>query len=306
MNLNQIQSFIAASEQGNLRRAAETLGVTQPTLSARIRVLEEQLGTQLFERTPVGVELTEAGRRWLPHARTMMIAWDNGTRALSVAHGLKGRKCFGLHEYLVQGYTAPIMAALQNAWPDHAIHLQTQVSAELVERVVAGTLDAALIYDSRPHRDVAFHLIWKQDIQLFTTGDPNDPATAFFDIDWGAEFPAFLQRFLSGHPAGSLSFGSPAAAISYLAKNDGCAFLDKLDIELLGESGWLERADYPENFLRPVYLVHRKSDQMGELVHSLIAGVDTVLKTQSTREVAPNMSWMKSQPNLAISLRSEV
>ena len=198
MNLNQIESFIAASEQQNLRRAAESLGVTQPTLSARIRVLEEQLGEQLFDRTTVGVELTEAGRRWLPHARTMINAWDNGTRALSVASGLKGRKCFGLHEYLVPGYTAPIMAALQSVWPDHAIHLPTQVSAELVERVVAGTLDAALIYDSRPHRDVAFHLIWKQEIELYTTGDAHDPATEYVDIDWGAEFPAFQQQFLSG------------------------------------------------------------------------------------------------------------
>lgn len=276
MNLNQIESFIAASEQRNLRRAAETLGVTQPTLSARIRVLEEQLGEQLFDRTTVGVELTEAGRRWLPHARTMINAWDNGTRALSVASGLKGRKCFGLHEYLVPGYTAPIMAALQSVWPDHAIHLPTQVSAELVERVVAGTLDAALIYDSRPHRDVAFHLIWKQEIGLYTTGDAHDPATEYVDIDWGAEFPAFQQRFLSGRPAASLSFGSPAAAIAYLAENDGCAFLDKRDVELLSKPSKWERSDYPESFFRPVYLVHRKSDQLGELVQSLTASLDKI------------------------------
>ncbi len=272
MTLDQIESFVTAAEQKNMRKAADLLGVTQPTLSARIRALEGQIGHKLLERMPFGVELSEAGRRWLPHARTVLLARVQGGLALSVSSELEGQKFFGLHEYLVHSYTAPIMTALKSFWPRHAIHLSTQVSSNLVERVIAGTLDAALIYDSRPHRDVAFHRVWRQRIRLFQTTGRKDDHDGYVEIDWGAEFPAFQQRYLSGHTAASFAFGSPWAAISYLATTEGSTFLDERDVAQLGNSHQLETASYSEVFLRPVYLVHRKTEEFDALLSLLRTG----------------------------------
>ena len=269
MTLDQIESLIAAVEHKNLRKAAEVLGVTQPTLSARIRVLEDRLGHRLLDRTPFGVELSEAGRRWLPYARTLLAVREQGRLALCMAPELKGQKFFGLHEYLVQSYTAPVMAALKSHWPMHAIHLSTQVSADLVERIIAGTLDAALIYEARPHRELEFHFVGEQSVTLFRTVDPKDEIPAYVEIDWGAEFPAFQQRFLSGRSPASMTFGSPAAAISYLKQNEGSAFLDTRDLVPPSDPLRMVRADYQEVFLRPVYLVHRRDEEFTELLTAL-------------------------------------
>ena len=71
---NLIRSFIAVVEQGSLTRAAEVLGLSQPTLSRQINELEQNTGHALFERAARGLKLTEAGERLVEPARFMMSA----------------------------------------------------------------------------------------------------------------------------------------------------------------------------------------------------------------------------------------
>src|SRR4029079_12581056 len=65
-------AFQAVAEEGSVGRAAKVLNATQPTISRRIRTLEEQLGQPLFERDSRGMHLTAAGADMLPHARHLL------------------------------------------------------------------------------------------------------------------------------------------------------------------------------------------------------------------------------------------
>ena len=79
MNLAFIRYFLAVAETGGFTAAAERCHVTQPTLSAGIARLEEEIGAQLFDRGRRAA-LTAAGQKLLPHARAMVEAWQAGAR----------------------------------------------------------------------------------------------------------------------------------------------------------------------------------------------------------------------------------
>ncbi|AKU92567.1 LysR family transcriptional regulator [Vulgatibacter incomptus] len=82
MSLNQLRYFVAIAEEGHIGRASQRLFVSQPPLSRQIRYLEEELGTPLFERTPRGVRLLEAGDTFLIHARRVLAEVDAAIEAV--------------------------------------------------------------------------------------------------------------------------------------------------------------------------------------------------------------------------------
>lgn len=95
MNINQIRYFIALASAKNYTRAAQALYITQPTLSQQISAIEKELGAKLFERGRRGVELTPAGKSFLPHAEAMMKEWNQslldlreGTKKVNLRAGL--------------------------------------------------------------------------------------------------------------------------------------------------------------------------------------------------------------------------
>lgn len=77
MSLVQLESFVAVAEEGHVGRAARRLHLSQPPLTRRIRSLEDELGVELFERTPRGMRLRPAGEVLLPRARQILAEVDD-------------------------------------------------------------------------------------------------------------------------------------------------------------------------------------------------------------------------------------
>jgi LysR family transcriptional activator of nhaA len=85
LNFNHLYYFHVTASEGSIKAAAERLGVTQPTVSEQLRMLERSLGMELFERTPTGLKLTLAGREASEHAASMFLAGERLVKALGQA-----------------------------------------------------------------------------------------------------------------------------------------------------------------------------------------------------------------------------
>ncbi|MFE1072043.1 LysR family transcriptional regulator [Streptomyces sp. NPDC058783] len=107
MDTEAVRSFVRAAELGQLRHAADELGVTQQAVSKRIAALERALDVRLFTRTARGVELTLDGQAFLSHARNIVADVDRavaairrGSRALRIdVLGLRSAQAVVLHDY---------------------------------------------------------------------------------------------------------------------------------------------------------------------------------------------------------------
>lgn len=85
LNFNHVYYFHVTAAEGSVKAAADRLGVTQPTVSEQIKMLERTLGVTLFDRTPSGLRLTEAGRQAFEHTTAMFVASERLVQALARA-----------------------------------------------------------------------------------------------------------------------------------------------------------------------------------------------------------------------------
>ena len=124
MDLRQLSYFVAAAEERHLGRAAERLHLSQPPLTRQIKALEEELGAQLFERTPRGMLLTPAGEALLQDARDIFRLVDHAAgRAQRAGKGTTGRIDVGLHGSAMFGVVPQVLSRFSQAYPEVQVSL---------------------------------------------------------------------------------------------------------------------------------------------------------------------------------------
>jgi DNA-binding transcriptional LysR family regulator len=135
--LPQIEAFLEVARRQNLSRAAESLFVSQPTLTARLQSLEASLDEQLFIRTRRGMRLTEAGEAFLPYAEHALRALADGRERLAeLRRGVAGRLVLGAPP-TVSTYTLPaLLARFSAAHPNVRLAVKTGTSEEVLEMVL--------------------------------------------------------------------------------------------------------------------------------------------------------------------------
>ena len=146
MNLRDLEYLVVLAETRHFGRAATRCHVSQPTLSTQLRKLEEFLGVALIERRPRRIVLTAAGEAVVVRARRMLRDADD-IRALARArqNPLSGQLKLGLIPTLGPYLLPRIAPRLGRALPNLQLMLHEYQTAPLIERVVSGELDLAIL-----------------------------------------------------------------------------------------------------------------------------------------------------------------
>src|SRR6266545_2498072 len=139
MDIDQIRTFVAISRLKSFSRAADALHRSQPAISRRIELLNEELGAPMFERVNGGIALTDAGMALLPHAEAVLAAAKDGIDAVrALRNGESGRVSVALVGTLANDSFTAVLRRFQKSHPRIAIELQTANSREVGDLVRRG------------------------------------------------------------------------------------------------------------------------------------------------------------------------
>jgi len=147
MELRHLRYFVAVAQEQHMTRAAAWLGIQQPPLSQQIKALEEELGVQLFERSPRKILLNAAGRIFLQDARALLADADAAVlRVKQAARGELGRIAVGYTNSSSLHALAPrIIRAFRAAYPLVTLAIEESLTNPLFEALAGGRLDIAFV-----------------------------------------------------------------------------------------------------------------------------------------------------------------
>ncbi|AOU97480.1 LysR family transcriptional regulator [Acidihalobacter yilgarnensis] len=146
MDISALQAFIAVAEQNSFSLAADALHLTQPAVSKRIKLLEEELGSRLFDRLARRVQLTEAGQALLPGARRILLEVAESRRRLSNLDGrVAGVLSIGTSHHIGLHRLPGLLRSYTRRYPEVDLDLHFMDSEAGCAAVEHGDLELALV-----------------------------------------------------------------------------------------------------------------------------------------------------------------
>ncbi len=188
MDLRHLTTFVRVAELGSFTRAARVLQVAQPALSRQVRALETELRQPLFQRTGRGVALTEPGKRLLAHGRGILQQVDRARLDLEDHRGAPvGHLALGLPPSVSRLLTAPLVSSFRERFPKATLTVVEGLSAYVVEWLMQGRVDAAVVYQAPPDpalelQPVAEELLFLVGLAATPRPEPLGPPARLADV----------------------------------------------------------------------------------------------------------------------------
>ena len=172
VTIDEIETFVSIARRGGFARAAESLHRSQPAISRRVEMLEQQLGTPLFERVRGGVILTEAGRALLPYAEAALAGLKDGAEAVrGLARGERGAVSVALVGTLASTRFAAMLRQFGQRHPAVRLELRTANSQEVSDLVRRGEATLGLRYFTDPDPGLVSEQVTEEALVLACSPD---------------------------------------------------------------------------------------------------------------------------------------
>ena len=200
MQIELVETFLDLCETRSFNRSADRLGVTQSTVSGRIRALERHLGRPLFRRSRAGTELTVEGLRFEPHARALKLDWSEATAAVRQEGAFAMTLRIAIQHDLAGARLPAWLDCFRDVFPEARFYIEADYSGQMCADLMAGLCDVALIFTPRPHPDLHFESLGELRYRMVSnaaeTVEDVGPETYVL-----AEYsPAFTRTHAALHP----------------------------------------------------------------------------------------------------------
>jgi DNA-binding transcriptional LysR family regulator len=217
MELSDLVTFSTVARLGGITRAADELNTVQSNVTQRVKALESEIGTALFERHSRGMTLTGAGRRLLPYAQRMAALSREAMLAARDDGEPKGPLSIGSMETTAAVRLPALLADFHRRFPAVRLTLRTSTTADLVAAVLDGTLDGAFVAGPIDHAELLSTVAFREELVLVTA-----------------------QRWSS---LAALRAGTPESGPTALVFRTGCTYRQRLE-QVFTEFGWPSAARF--------------------------------------------------------------
>jgi LysR family cyn operon transcriptional activator len=172
MELRHLRYFIRAAELLNFTKAAESLYVSQPTLSVQIHQLEEELGSELFARVGRNVHLTEAGKKFLDRALRAVRELEEGGKEIDAMNGLlRGTLCVGSLPLYGSKLVSCWIAEFNALYPDVYVRVKAGPSEDIEAGIIAGIIDVGFSFVPPLHSELNWKELLQEEIVVVVSKD---------------------------------------------------------------------------------------------------------------------------------------
>jgi DNA-binding transcriptional LysR family regulator len=260
MEIDQARTFLAITAHGSFLEAAHRLHLTQSTVSARIHRLEEELGVRLFVRKRAGASLTPAGRRFLEHAKRLVLTAQQARDEVGLPERYRATLRVGGRIALWEGFLPQWVGWLRKSATDVAISSEIGFEEDLMRRLIEGTMDIALMYTPTQSPGLVVEHLFDERLVLVSSR-PNErgPGDDYVYVEWG---PGFYAQHAQSYP--ELERPAQVVNIGWLGvqlilHNGGSCFLPTRMAGPLVTAGRLHLVPDSPTYIQPVYAVYARA-----------------------------------------------
>ncbi|MBE2277241.1 MAG: LysR family transcriptional regulator [Rhodobacteraceae bacterium] len=260
MHIDQLRTFLEVAETRNFNKASSNLNVTQSTVSARIRTLEDRLKQPVFYRNATGVTLTPAGIRLREHAINIVRLWQRAEGEASAIETFDHSIGLGTVLSVASEIFPDWIGRLRRQDPRLQIHVYADFSSYLMRQLSDGLIDVAVMYEPRPGPGIVLEELFEDEIVLAASPETaaGDWRRGYFFVDWGPDFQRVHDSAFA-NIAASTRFALGTLAMDHVLRHGGSGYFSKRMIRDQLRDGRLVLIEGMPAMQRTAYAVHAEA-----------------------------------------------
>lgn len=275
MDIIILKTFLEVYRTCHFGKAADNLFVTQSTVSARIRQLEVELGVQLFNRDRNNIQLTQAGRKFLTHAESILNVWNRAHLDINLHEEGKIPLVIGAIPSLWDIYLIDWLVKVKKKYPQTPIVTEAVSTDSLFRQLLDRSIDLGFTYEFPQLGELTIKELLVFELILVSTQKDQTIEKAlgskYIFVDWGTSFSNEHTRNFPDLTPPELKIDLGHIAREFILKCGGSAYLPEPMVKKDIHDKKLHRVKDAPGINRKLFVAYRQDSDRSDFVEQLIA-----------------------------------
>lgn len=274
MKIELLTTFLEVARTLHVRVASENLHLTQSAVSARIKLLEEELGVSLFDRSHKHLKITPEGNRMIKHAKDLIFLWNKTKQDVGIAQSDSQQLVIGsmmsVWDIVLQDWLKKIHRNID----DVSLLTSTHSPIELRKSVLNRFIDLAFLFDPPLIEEVITKKVATVPLYLVTTNPEvkyqNLPLDDYIVVDYGDSVNSQHMRAFKESGAAKHHISQPRIALNFILDAGGSAYLPKQMVFQYVSNNQLFIVEDAPIYSRNVYAIYLDKTHKKELLEQAL------------------------------------